>query len=147
MLFLPAPASAGQGHALLRTDPRLSERQWKRVRRMPREFRMIIFDDHEVWDALRRTAVSAAQAVDQQRMLRFEVAASNQPSASIFSAIYRDMVDEEQSVSFSETVVRNALIGSCLKRRVRLPVDANKDVHVIEGKLALVIRLHGQDSR
>ncbi len=116
---------------------------------MPREFRMIIFDDHEVWDALRRTAVPAAQSVDQQTVLRFEIEKSTTAQAGdkLFSAIYRNVIDEEQQVVFSDVVVRNALIGSCLKRQVRMPVEAAKDVHVIEGKVALVIRLHTGDGR
>jgi hypothetical protein len=114
---------------------------------MPRELRMIIFDDHEVWDALRRTAVPEAQSIDPKNVVRFHVKPADRPGGAVFFAVFRNPAQRESETTFSETTIRNALVGSCLRRHVRLPAEANKEVHVIDGKLALVIRLHSTESR
>ena len=108
---------------------------------MPQEMRVIVFEDHEVWAALK--TLGAAKAVPRVQL--FKVIKNEDGSGVSFLAVTRtDPNGPDKETTYTHETVRTAIVASLLHRKVRLPADAAKEIHLIANRVALIIKLNDQ---
>ncbi|OYQ32890.1 hypothetical protein CHU95_19345 [Niveispirillum lacus] len=102
-----------------------------------KELRCILFKDREVLSAI----------LDRKRRLKEELPAGqitglslNSVDESINCTITYD--NGHHSLTIPETELQAALLAHCMARKVPLPVDADKNVHLINGRATLMITIN-----
>lgn len=102
-----------------------------------KELRCILFKDREVLSAV----------LDRKRRLKEELPPGQITSLRLDSA--DDSVSctiiydgGQQTLTVSETDLQAALLAHCMAKKVPLPVDAEKNVHLIRGRATLIITMN-----
>jgi hypothetical protein len=105
---------------------------------MPTEIRHVMFSAEEAMTALRDYCVSAGR--------RFPAYASVLTIEGVHDPLVRvsapsDAAGEDRSVSFTGRELAAPLLLYCRRKRIPLPARAEKQIIVLGGRLALVIKL------
>lgn len=102
-----------------------------------KELRCILFKDREVLSAV----------LDRKRRLKEELPAGqitglhlSSDDESVSCTIVYD--NGQHSLTVPETELQAALLAHCMSRKVPLPVDAEKNVHLIKGRATLMITMN-----
>ncbi|MFV3128568.1 hypothetical protein [Niveispirillum sp. KHB5.9] len=102
-----------------------------------KELRCILFKDREVLSAV----------LDRKRRLKEELPSGQITGlrlASVNESVSCTVIYDggQQSVTVSETDLLAALLSHCMAKRVPLPVDAEKNLHLIRGRATLIITMN-----
>lgn len=102
-----------------------------------KELRCILFKDREVLSAI----------LDRKRRLKEELPTGQITGLRLTGAddsVSCTIVYDhgQQSLTVPETELQAALLAHCMARKVPLPVDADKNVHLIRGRATLMITMN-----
>lgn len=107
-----------------------------------KELRCLVFNDQEVVNAVfdrRRKRAEAAPA----GMVTGVIYHQTPGGAGLETLIHvTDDYGDDKVVTIDETEVAAALVHHCMHRKIPLPVDSDKSVHIINGSATLMITMN-----
>lgn len=108
-----------------------------------KELRCLVFNDQEVAGAVFDRRRKRAEAVPTGMVMGVTF---HQPpvGGGGLEAMIRltDDFGDDQVLTIDDTEIAAALVHHCMKRKIPLPVDSDKSVHVINGSATLMITMN-----
>jgi hypothetical protein len=105
---------------------------------MTSEYRVVFFDDREIVMALIEHARSQGTKLPQGKASKLEIDRATLTAKLAFS---RRGADNEAPVEFNSAALAQAMIRYCKKAGIPLPVKANKELRVMDDRVAFIVEL------
>lgn len=108
-----------------------------------KELRCLVFTDHEVVNAIFDRRRKRAEATPAGMVMGVTFIPPTPGEKGVEATIHMtDDYGDDRVIKVAETEIAAALVHHCMSRKIPLPVDSDKMVHVINGSATLMITMN-----